>query len=115
MSDIISDLTAIANDIEVLPPKPSTVLIDQMIEKSRDQKVSVQELHLDFINQYGYGYIMGRGREPEFRDKRKISQRKWDSVRKLVTALLIKLERRVELLIALREHSEQGAFDKKTG
>lgn len=114
MSDIITDLTAVVQDVDPIPARPSTTLIDQMIEKTREQKVSVMDIHLSFVQKYGYGYKAGEGRQAEFRDKDKITQRKWDAVRKRVKAIMINLERRIELLTALREHSENGAFDKKT-
>jgi hypothetical protein len=102
MTDITADLNAIVQDVEAVPRSPTVELIDQMIEKTRDQKFLVQELHLSFMNEYGYGYIQGQGRDPQHRDTAKIGLTKWNNVRRLVTKLLSQLDRRIELLEQLR-------------
>lgn len=107
MSDISGEIIKIAQDIDPVPSGLTVDMVDRLIEKTREQKVLIQELHISFIQQYGYGYLSG-GREPRTRDKTKITKAKWDNVRSLAKKILDNLDRRLELLIDLRERSENG-------
>ena len=97
----IEDLNSLSDQVtEPLPDNLSLDLIDAMIEKSRDQKVTVQELQILIARKYTY--------RAAAHGKIKISQNKWNKIRALSNRILVAMDRRIALLGQLRDRLSGG-------
>lgn len=97
----IEDLLSLSDKVtEPIPHDLSLDLIDAMIEKSRDQKVTVQELQILIARKYTW-------RTASY-GKTVISKYKWDKIRALVNNMLAAMDRRNALLGQLRDRLSTG-------
>ncbi len=97
----IEDLVALSKEQpDDLPQNATVADVERLIEKSRDQKVSVQELQILILRRYV--------RSSQWKDRKAdvfgptISERKWRDIRALTNKLLVRMDRRIALLEKLR-------------
>lgn len=98
----IEDLVAISQEQpQGLPAHPALADVEALIEKCRDQKVSVQELQILILRRYVR-------KNPEWKNRKAdvfgptISERKWRDIRALSNKLISNMDRRIALLEKLR-------------